>query len=131
VATEPKKPRYISWRGEQVCYASNALQAHNQPVNPPLIRALFDALNVCKDDKGNQWIGDVLGNHGLHLPKDNKGNYILPPEGIEPELILEWFLTPRPLPLDPDTQKYWPAAAALPPPQPKQPRKPKQPKQPS
>jgi hypothetical protein len=123
VDTEPKLPRYHCWRFEQVYWAANALQSHHQPVNPPLIRALFDAVGVCTEDRGNQWIGDALGAHGLHLPKDSRGNYILPPEGIGPELIVEWLLVDELLPIDPDLQKFWPAAAALSPPQPKQPRK--------
>src|SRR5512135_1269456 len=64
VATAPKEPRLLSWRAEQVFWASNALLAHGHPVNPTLVRTLFNALHVLVEDRGNQWIGDALGGHG-------------------------------------------------------------------
>jgi hypothetical protein len=130
-AVATREPRHLCWRAEQVCWASNALQTYNHPINSTTIRALFDANRVLVEDRGNQWIGDVLGGHGLHLPKDQKGNYVLPEGGIGPEDIIQWFLVSFDYQWDTDCEKYFPAAAALPPPQPKQPRKPKQPKQPS
>jgi hypothetical protein len=123
-----KEPRHLCWRAEQVCWASNALQAHSHPVNPTLIRTLFDALHLCTDDRGNQWIGDVLGNHGLHLSKDRQGNYILPEGGIEPELIVQWFIAPIDYKWDYDCKKYFPAAAALPPATASTPKKAKKPR---
>jgi hypothetical protein len=131
VATAPKEPRLLSWRAEQVFWASNALLAHGHPVNPTLVRTLFNALHVLVKDRGNQWIGDALGGHGLHLPKDQKQNYVLPDEGIEPEYIIQYFLVPIDYKWDYDCEKYFPAAAALPPAATTTPKKPRQPSPPA
>jgi hypothetical protein len=131
VATVPKEPRLLSWRAEQVFWASNALLAHGHPVYPALIRTLFNEQHVLTQDHGNQWIGDALGGHGLHLSKDQKRNYILPDEGIEPEDIIQYFIVPIDYEWDYDCKKYFPAAAALPPATASTPRKPRQPSPPA
>jgi len=95
--------------------AGTALWAHGHPVHPRLIRALFDAIHVCTNDDGNQWIGDALGAHGLHLRRDQHGNYAWPEDGIGPEDIILHFWAPLGYPWDTDSEKYFAAAAALPP----------------
>jgi hypothetical protein len=126
-----REPRHLCWRAEQVCWASNALQTYNHPINSTTIRALFDANRVLVEDRGNQWIGDVLGGHGLHLPKDQKGNYVLPEGGIGPEDIIQWFLVPFDYQWDTDCEKYFPVVAALPPAAATTPKKTRQPRPPA
>jgi predicted RNase H-like HicB family nuclease len=131
VATAPKKPRYLCWRFEQVFWASNALLAHNHGINAKAVRSIFDAAHVCTEDAGSQWIGDVLGAHGLRLQKDQKQNYIPPDEGITPEYIIQYFLVPFDYQWDTDCEKYFPVVAALPPAAATTPKKTRQPRPPA
>lgn len=80
MSTAPKKPRQLVLRFEQVFHSATALKNHGHLVNSTTIRALLNELHLLTEDGGNQWIGDLLGEHGLHLAKYRKGgktNYTL------------------------------------------------------
>jgi hypothetical protein len=136
VSTAPQKPRQLVWRFEQVFKSATALKNHGHPVNSTTIRALLNELHLLTQDGGNQWIGDLLGEHGLHLPKYQKGgktNYTVPDDGITPELIIEYFLVPLGYPWDMEVgvEKFEAAAATLPRDVAATPRKPAQPAKPA
>jgi hypothetical protein len=117
VPTAPKKPRQLVWRFEQVFKSATALKNHGHLVNSTTIRALLNELHLLTEDGGNQWLGDVLGEHGLHLPNYQKGgktNYTVPDDGITPELITQWFLVPLGYPWDMEVEKFEAAAVTLP-----------------
>jgi hypothetical protein len=134
VSTAPKKPRQLVWRFEQVFHSATALKNHGHPVNSTTIRALLNELHLLTEDGGNQWIGDLLGEHGLHLSKYRKGgktNYIVPDDEISPELITQWFRVPLGYPWDMEVEKFEAAAANLPRDVAATPRKPAKPAKPA
>ena len=108
------KPRLLNWRFEQVFLAADALLAHGHPVNPRAIRRVFTAAGLFLEDRGNQWIGDILGAHGLNLQRDPKGDYLMPEGGIQPEDMLKWFSLSFGYQFDNRGEKYFPIVAALP-----------------
>jgi hypothetical protein len=101
---------------------------------PPRSACSLNELHLLQEDGGNQWIGDLLGEHGLHLAKYQKGgktNYIVPDDEISPELITQWFLVPLGYPWDLDFEKFEAAAATLPRGVAATPRKPAKPAKPA
>jgi hypothetical protein len=91
----PRK-RVITERVMTIVLAANFINPR-AGVCAATIRLALQELGLSEGDQGNQYVGDVLGGHGLNLPTRKEGGitiYELPPGGISSDDLEAAFLIP-------------------------------------
>jgi hypothetical protein len=91
-AINPRK-RHMTVRILDIMKSANWINEAGEPVAVASVADRLAALNRL-DFRGNQIIGDLLGNHGLRLERrkiKGKTVFLLPPGGISRELLEQSF----------------------------------------
>lgn len=95
------KPRTLNERTMAVIAAANAaadmLSAKWSPrkVTAAMVRVILNQLGLNTEDQGSQWLGDVLGRHGLCLPATGSPKkYEVPKGGVTRGMVEAAFTIP-------------------------------------